>query len=73
MKKIYLIERYIIIRKTGTWTLKNSYRTDVREKNRIIKYAKNEGYKYDRKEKSYILSCDPVESSYDYAIIVTSY
>lgn len=73
MKKIYCIERYVISHKTGAWTLTSNFRFDYREKNRFIKEKKNRGYEYNRKEKAYILQCDPVESCYNRAIVVRSY
>lgn len=73
MKKIYCIERYVISHKTGVWTLTSNFRFDYREKNRFIKEKKNRGYEYNRKEKAYILQCDPVESCYNRAIVVRSY
>ena len=73
MKSIYSIERYVINHKTGVWTLTSNIRFDNREKNRFIKDNKNRGYEYDRKEKAYILQCDPVESCYDRAIVVKHY
>lgn len=73
MKTIYLIERYVINHKTGVWTLTSTYRTDYREKCCIIRDAKNHGYEYNRKERAYIVECEPIDSCYDRAIMVTHY
>lgn len=72
MKKIYLIEHYIIL-KSGAWTLKNNWRVGLYDKRKAVTYIKRKGYCYNRKEKAYVLESDPVESCYNYAIVIKSY
>lgn len=73
MKTVYLIECYDINSVTKNWSLTSTYRMNLREKNKIIKDAKNHGYKYNRKEKAYILEGERVGTIYSHGIIVTSY
>lgn len=70
MKTIYLIERYVINRKTEEWTEITHMRFDVRQKALFIKDVKNKGFEYNRKEKAYILRCNPIESLFDRALII---
>lgn len=72
MKKIYLFEFYVILQ-DGSWTLKDYIRLDLYDKRKRLAYLKRKGYAYNRKEKAYILESDPVESCYDYAVVVKSY
>lgn len=72
MKKIYLFEFYVILH-DGSWILKNNIRLGLYDKRKKLADLKRKGYKYDHKEKAYILKGDPVESCYDYACVITSY
>ena len=71
MKKIFLFEHYVIV--NNTWSLTNNYRLTEYDKRKQLAELKRKGYKYDRKEKAYILKSDPVESVYNYAVVVKKY
>ena len=71
MKAIYLFEHYVIV--NNTWSLTNNYRLTEYDKRKQLAELKRKGYKYDRKEKAYILESDPVESVYNYAVVVKKY
>ena len=72
MKAIYLFEHYVIVN-NNTWSLTNNYRLTEYDKRKQLAELKRKGYKYDRKEKAYILESDPVESVYNYAVVVKKY
>ena len=72
MKAIYLFEHYVIVN-NNTWSLENNYRLTEYDKRKQLAELKRKGYKYDRKEKAYILESDPVESVYNYAVVVKKY
>lgn len=72
MKKIFLFEHYVIVN-NNTWSLTNNYRLTEYDKRKQLAELKRKGYKYDRKEKAYILESDPVESVYNYAVVVKNY
>lgn len=72
MKKIFLFEHYIIVN-NNTWSLTNNYRLIEYDKRKQLAELKRKGYKYSRKEKAYILESDPVESVYNYAVVVKKY
>ena len=72
MKKRFSFEHYIIIN-NNTWSLTNNYRLTEYDKRKQLARLKCKGYKYNRKEKAYILESDPVESVYNYAVVVKKY
>lgn len=72
MKKVYLFEVYKITGK-GVWTLTANYRLLANDKKKKLAELKNKGYRYDRKEKAYILEPDPTESVCKTAVCVSSY
>lgn len=72
MKKRFLFEHYIIVN-NNTWSLTNNYRLTEYDKRKQLARLKCKGYKYNRKEKAYILESDPVESVYNYAVVVKKY
>lgn len=55
------------------WSLTNNYRLTEYDKRKQLAELKSKGYKYSRKEKAYILESDPVESVYNYAVVVKKY
>lgn len=55
------------------WSLTNNYRLTEYDKRKQLAELKRKGYKYNRKEKAYILESDPVESVYNYAVVVKKY
>lgn len=72
MRHFFLFEQYII-KKNGTWCLVNNYRLTEYDKRKQLADMKRKGYHYDRGEKAYMKSPDPVESVYRYAVTVTRY
>lgn len=72
MKAIFLFEHYIIVN-NNTWSLINNYRLTEYDKRKQLAELKRKGYKYNREEKAYILESDPVESVYNYAVVVKKY
>ena len=72
MKKRFLFEHYIIVN-NNMWSLTNNYRLTEYDKRKQLAELKRKGYKYNRKEKAYILESDPVESVYNYAVVVKKY
>ena len=72
MKKRFLFEHYIIVN-NNTWSLTNNYPLTEYDKRKQLARLKCKGYKYNRKEKAYILESDPVESVYNYAVVVKKY
>ena len=72
MKAIYLFEHYVIVN-NNTWSLTNNYRLTEYDKRKQLAELKRKGYKYDRNEKAYILESEPVESVYNYAVVVKKY
>lgn len=72
MTQIFLFEHYVIVN-NNTWSLINNYRLTEYDKRKQLSELKRKGYKYDRKEKAYILESDPVESVYNYAVVVKKY
>lgn len=72
MTQIFLFEHYVIVN-NNTWSLINNYRLTEYDKRKQLTELKRKGYKYDRKEKAYILESDPVESVYNYAVVVKKY
>lgn len=72
MKAIFLFEHYVIVNNRN-WSLTKNYRLTEYDKRKQLAELKRKGYKYDRKEKAYILEADPVESVYNYAVVVKKY
>lgn len=72
MTQIFLFEHYVIVN-NNTWSLINNYRLTEYDKRKQLTELKRKGYKYNRKEKAYILESDPVESVYNYAVVVKKY
>ena len=72
MRQFFLFEQYII-KNDGTWCLTKNYRLTEYDKRQKLADMKRKGYRYDRTEKAYIVSPDPVESVYRYAVTVTRY
>lgn len=72
MKKRFLFEHYVITN-NNMWSLINNYRLTEYDKRKQLAELKRKGYKYNRKEKAYILESDPVESVYNYAVVVKKY
>lgn len=72
MKAIFLFEHYVIVNNSN-WSLTKNYRLTEYDKRKQLAELKRKGYKYNRKEKAYILESDPVESVYNYAVVVKKY
>lgn len=72
MKAIYLLE-YYVIDGSGNWSLTRNFRLTEYDKRKQLADLKRKGYKYNRSEKAYILESDPVESVYNYAVVIKKY
>lgn len=71
-KVIFLFEHYII-KVDGTWCLMKNYRYNEYDKRKQLMELKRQGYKYNRKQKAYILESEPVESVYNYSVVIKKY
>lgn len=71
-KVIFLFEHYII-KVDGTWCLMKNYIYNEYDKQKQLGELKRQGYKYNRKQKAYILESDPVESIYNYSVVIKKY
>ena len=71
-KVVYLFEHYVI-KVDGTWCLLKNYRYTEYDKRKQLMELKRQGYKYNRKQKAYILESDPVESIYNYSVVIKKY
>lgn len=72
MKATFLFE-YYVIDGNGNWSLTRNYRLTEYDKRKQLAELKRKGYKYNRSEKAYILESDPVESVYNYAVVIKKY
>ena len=72
MKETYLFEHYVIDGNEN-WNFVKNYRLTEYDKRKQLAELKRKGYKYNYSEKAYILESDPVESVYNYAVVIKKY